>query len=73
MALVHVWSTRQRNRAVRSGLQPCIIAQVADAILAKQARVENPDKDAVPRGAIVRLHQIVGACASGAGIRRRSR
>jgi hypothetical protein len=43
--MVHVWSTCQRNRAVRSGLQRCIIAQVADAILAKQARVENPDKD----------------------------
>jgi hypothetical protein len=32
------WSTRHRNRAVRNGLQRCIIAQVTDAILGKQAR-----------------------------------
>ena len=45
--MVHVWSTRHQNRAVSNGLQRCIIRQVANAILRKPARVENPDKDEV--------------------------
>jgi hypothetical protein len=36
--LVHVWSTRDRNRAARNGLQRYIVAQVACAILGKQDR-----------------------------------
>jgi hypothetical protein len=43
-ALVHVWSTRDRKRAVHNGLQRSIVRQVAGAILGKRARVENPDK-----------------------------
>jgi hypothetical protein len=46
--VVHAWSTCHRSRAVHSGRQRCIVAQVADAILRKQARVQNPDKDEVP-------------------------
>ena len=42
---VHVWSTPHRNRAVRNGLQRYLLVQVADAILGKQAQVQNPDKD----------------------------
>jgi hypothetical protein len=45
--LVHVWSTRHRNGAVRNGLLRYIVAQVADAILRKRARMQNPDKDKV--------------------------
>jgi hypothetical protein len=41
------WSTRHRSRAVRNGLQRCIVAQVAAAILGKQAPGQNPDKDEV--------------------------
>jgi hypothetical protein len=48
--LVHVWSTRHRNRAVRNGRQRCIVAQVADVILGKQAPVQNPDKDGLLPG-----------------------
>ena len=32
-----------------NGLQRCIVAQVAGAILGKQARVQNPNRDEVPR------------------------
>ena len=68
--LVHVWSTRHRNRAVRNGLQRCIIAQVAAAILRKQAPEKSPDKDEItlgPRpsgghhGVLWPLHSIMGA------------
>ena len=48
--MVHVWSTRHRNRAVRNGRQRCIVAQVADVILGKQARAQNPDKDGLLPG-----------------------
>jgi hypothetical protein len=43
--LVHVWSTCHRNRAVRSGLQRCLLVQVAGAILRRQGRVQSADKD----------------------------
>ena len=43
--LVHVWSTRHRNRAVRNGLQRYIVSQVASAIQGEQAPGQNPDKD----------------------------
>ena len=46
--VVHIWSTRHRNQAVRNGHQRCIFTQVAGAILRKQSRVQNPDKDEVP-------------------------
>jgi hypothetical protein len=45
--LVHVWSTRHRNRAVRNGLQRYVVSQVASAIQGKQAPGQNPDKDEV--------------------------
>jgi hypothetical protein len=40
-SVIHVWSTRHRTRAVRNGLQRCIVAQVAAAILRKQAAVQT--------------------------------
>jgi hypothetical protein len=43
--MVHVWSTIHWNRAVRSGLQWCILVQVAGGILRVRGRVQNPDKD----------------------------
>jgi hypothetical protein len=46
--LVHVWSTCHRNRAVRAASSGASFEQVAGAILGKQARVQNPDKDEVP-------------------------
>jgi hypothetical protein len=45
MRLVHVWSTCHRSRAVLSGLQRYIVAEVAGAILGKRAYGQNPDKD----------------------------
>jgi hypothetical protein len=47
LGLVHVWSTSHRTRAVRNGLQRYVVAQVADAILGRQAPGQNPDKDEV--------------------------
>jgi len=41
-ALVHVWSTCHRSRAVRSGLQRYVVPQVADAILGEQAWGAEP-------------------------------
>ena len=46
--LVHVWSTGHRTEWLATS-SVCIVAQVADGILGKQARVENPDKDEVLR------------------------
>jgi hypothetical protein len=48
-SLVHVWSTRHRNRAVRNGLQRASFALVAGAIHGEQVQVENPDRDALMR------------------------
>jgi len=45
--LVHVWSTRHQNRAVRNGSSGASLAQVTGSILGQQARVQNPDKDGV--------------------------
>jgi hypothetical protein len=45
--LVHVWSTCHRNRAVAAVSSGSSFAQVAGAILGKQGRVENPDKEEV--------------------------
>ena len=70
--LVHMPSEpsgSQRSPVVSSGRS---FAQVAGAILRKQAQGQNPDKDAVPGGSIVDLHQLVVVYVSAAGIRRRS-
>src|SRR5215218_8883199 len=61
--LVHVWSTGHRSPAVHNVSCGTSFAQVAGAIQGKQARVQNPDKDAVPgsspslRAATTRAHR----------------
>jgi hypothetical protein len=72
MLLVHVWSTRQRFRAVRNGLQRCILVQVAGGILRMRGRVQSADKDEVggsspPRPTTSDNEAVPDATLSGAG------
>jgi hypothetical protein len=45
--VVHVWSTRHRTRAGSTVCNGASFAPGREAILQKQARVQNPDKDEV--------------------------